>query len=329
MARPSSWITCWRILRDTFVGFNHDQGMRLAAALAFYTVLSLGPLVVALLLILGKIVGPERAQSEVTAEIHHLISGPAADAVARIVQQAAAPRGHGITLLLSLGVLVFSATAVFAQLQDAMNAIWNVPRARARPWLQILRTRLVALLMLFGLTALTVSMVVISSVLDFLARTMRAIHPDLVLAYPLLDWGISLLVFVTLFAVIFKLVPEAEIPWRDVRIGALVTGLLFALGREVISAILSRSQPNSAYGAAGSMIVVLLWVYYSSLILFIGAEFTQSLTRHRAALGSPLELTSGSDGQGDVSPPPSVAKPMPLPPASQAPPESATSARVT
>jgi membrane protein len=289
------WGRSWRVVRDTILGFNQDQGFRLAAALAFYTALSLGPMVVILLMIVGRVYGPEAAAEHLKTEVQEQVGGPAAEALIRIIEQARAPGEQGLALVVSLSVLLFSATAVFAQLQDAMNVIWNVPRNRPRVWLIMIRTRVLALFMLLVLTAIAAGLVVLSYALDFTLRTSigflpDGIAPDLKAVSRVVDWGVSLLVFTALFLVIFKLVPEAEIPWRESVVGAVVTALLFALGRDLISFVLSRSQPSSAYGAAGSIIVVLLWVYYSSVLLFLGAEFTQSLARERGVAPTPNKL---------------------------------------
>ena len=274
----------WWILRDTWAGFSHDGGLRLAAALAFYATLSLGPMVILLLFIIGQFSDPTSAQAEIAREVEHLIGGPAAEAMVKIINQANEPIRMDYAALLSLAVLFFSATAAFAQLQEAMNHIFNVPRKKRLPLFTIARQRLISVLMLLSLAALTFCLVIASSVLEFVNRTVGDLHPMLKIVTPILDWGFSLMVFVGLFAAVFKLLPEQSPPWRDVRVGALMTGLLFAVGRELISFTLGRARPSSAYGAAGSIIIILLWVYYSSAILFFGAEFTQAVGRARVKI---------------------------------------------
>lgn len=285
LLRPIDYT--WRVTHNTVLGFIQDQGFRLAAALAFYAILSLGPLFVILLMLIGRIWGAEEAQRQVILEVRHFVSGPAAEAMVGLIEQAQAPSQKGMALAVSLGVLMFSGMAVFVQLQDSMNCIWNVPRDRPRVWLVMVRSRVVALFMLAVLAVLAVVLVVVTSMLEIVINTFRTIHPQLVETAPILNWGVSLFVFIALFFVVFKWIPEADIPWRDAFIGATATGLLFAVGRDIISAILTQTKPVSAYGAAGSIIVILLWVYYSSLILFIGAEFTQALARVRGAATTP------------------------------------------
>lgn len=288
----------WRLLYDTWNGFSHDNGLRLAASLAYYAILSLGPMMVLLLAIIGSVWDVKSAQTELSEEVEHFIGGPAAQAMIGVINQANLPTLSGRTALLSAVVLLFSGTAVFAQLQESMNTIFNVPKRQRLPFLSVVRQRLISLGMLMGLALLTLLLVITSSVVEFIMQTVAQVHPIFKLLQFAVDWTIALMVFVGLFAAIFKLLPEVAPPWRDIRIGALVTGLMFAIGRELISETLSRSKPSSAYGAAGSIIVILLWVYYSSAILFFGAEFTQALARARERAAQEELASAGVDSDG-------------------------------
>jgi membrane protein len=274
----------WTLLRETAFGFVRDNGMQLAAAVAFYALLSLAPATFLILDTVGRVLGREAAQAELVHQVDEWIGHDGSAVVRTIAEQTQRPVGRGLSTVFGLAMLVVAGTAVFVQLQTAMNAIWNVQPMPGKEVWHFFKKRLLSLAMLIVAALLMILSLVFTSVVRVV---LGSVHADVVYQGLLLrsaNLGGSLVVFTALFAVMFKTLPDVKVPWRHVWLGGLVTAGLFLLGREGIAILLQRSTAPSAYGAAGSLVVVLLWIYYSSIIIFIGAEFTQNYTaRHGGA----------------------------------------------
>ncbi|MGE3180549.1 MAG: YihY/virulence factor BrkB family protein [Phycisphaerae bacterium] len=289
----------WRILQVAVLGFFKDHALRHAASISFYTALSLGPIVILLLTLMGALYSESYAQEEISREVEHYVGGPAADAMENMIRQGKRIRHFGWATLVSAGLLVFSATAVFAQLHDSMNQMWNVPPRNRSGFIEFLVKRAIALAMLAVLSLFSLSLLFVDSVMKFLESHFADIHPVISFFWPWVDWGVSFLVFALLFLVIFKFLPDFKVPWSDAALGTIITAVLFGLGREVISLMLSFSSVSSAYGVSGSVIMILLWVYYSSAILFFGAELTQSIYADRCAARQECHVDPA--GLGDLN----------------------------
>ncbi len=259
-----------------------DDVFMMAAAVAFYTCLSLAPLVV-LLVWLGGFIGPE-AQDALTDEFRAVVGFQGAEAVREIVERAREERPQFGTPLGFLGllVLVYGATHVFIQLQHSMNMIWDVEPITGgkRILWDWIKKRLLSMAMICVVAFLLLVSLVLDAVIQYLAAGAAEIVPTLAFAR-IANVAVSLLVFVLVFAGIFKFVPDVRIEWRDVWFGAAVTSILFIVGRSLISLYLARYSFTSTYGAAGAFVVLLLWVYYSAFTLFLGAELTQVWSRRR------------------------------------------------
>ena len=236
-------------------------------ALAFYTALSLAPLLVILLRIASML--GESTQQRLVEQIQGVVGPQAGQTIKGIIESASQQPGWGsVAGIISLVVLLFSASGVFAQLQASLNAIWDVeakPSAGVWGWL---RKRLVSAGMVMALAFVLLVSLVVSAAINMLL-------PGGGRLWDLVNLAVSLGVFVLLFAIIFKYLPDVRVQWQDVWVGAAVTAVLFALGKTLIGMYLGRSSVASPYGAAGSLLILLLWVYYSSVLVFIGAEFTQ------------------------------------------------------
>jgi membrane protein len=250
-----------------------DNAMRLSAALALYTILSLAPLLV----ITAKAVAfitrdTAYARAQVTEQIRDLMGADVAKAIAPMLEQGG-PQGHGVlATILSTAVLLFSATGVFVELQDAMDTIWGVKPKPNKGLRDFLRNRLLSLAMVFGTGFLLVVSMFLTTVL---VRIANYIAGDVKWVAFALDPTISFGVVLILFAGIFKFLPDVKLAWRHVWAGATLTAVLFTLGKYGLAMYFVYASPTSAFGAAGSLVAVLLWVYYSSFILFFGAEFTK------------------------------------------------------
>ena len=263
-----------RILLKTVQAFFADNVTGLGAALAFYTTVAVAPLLVLSIAMAGTVFGAGEARQQVIWEIERLAGSHASAAVAAVQSPAATPTGLLATLL-GVGTLVFGTLGVFTQLQDALNAIWRVPPRPMKSWWHFLQRRLFSLATVIATGFLLLVSLVASAMLSWLG-TQTAQRLGLpVLGLQIVNNAISFGVVTSLFALIFRLLPDTQVRMRHVWIGAAVTALLFTVGKTVLGFYLGRASLTSAYGAAGSLLVLLLWCYYAAQIVFLGAEFTR------------------------------------------------------
>jgi len=275
--RKPFFRTAFQLLKQTATEWLNDKAPQLGAALAYYTVFSLAPLVLVLLAIIGALFrdDPAGAWSRVTEQMGYFLDKSAVQVVTDIAQKASEPGKSTIATVIGIALALFGASGVFGQLQDALNTIWGV---KAKPGLGIwgfLRARFVSFAMVGGVCFLLLVSLVIEALLKGFSHYIQAALPGglaiAITVYLLFDFAIVVL----LFALIFKFLPDAEVQWRDVWIGAVMTALLFGVGKWALGLYLGSGAAGSAYGAASSLITLLLWIYYSSQILLFGAEFTQ------------------------------------------------------
>jgi membrane protein len=265
----------WRLLRGAFASWSEDKAPRLGAALAYYTAFSIGPLLVIAIGVAGLLFGDEAARGQIVAQVSGLIGEDAAAAVETMVQKAGERTSAGITAtLIGLATLLFGASGVFGELQDSMNTIWGVKPRPGRGFVGMVKDRFFSFAMVLGVAFLLLISLVVSAALAALGTLGAGLAAETLLH--VLHFVVSFAVVTGLFAAIFKYVPDVRVEWRDVWFGAAVTALLFTVGKLAISLHLGKAGVASAFGAAGSLIVVLVWVYYSAQILFFGAEFTKT-----------------------------------------------------
>ena len=267
------------LIKDTFKEFVADKAMRLSAALAYYSVFSLAPLLIIAISIAGSIYGEDAARGAIEYQLKDAIGGDAARVVQEMVK--AAYLDDKGTLMTVVGVVILLATAsvVFAQLKDAMNTIWGIGVKPGRGVKGFVRTRLLALSMVLVIGFLLLVSLGITTATAAATNWMSNSLPIPSFIFQTLSFLVSLGVVTVLFALIFKILPDADIRWREVWIGALITAILFTIGKLLLSLYLGREGAASAYGAAGALILLLSWVYYSANILLLGAEFTQVYAR--------------------------------------------------
>ena len=263
----------WNLLKTTYTQWSNDKSSQLAAALAFYTAISIAPLLVLVIAIVGFFLGEEAAQGQLVSQLRSLMGEQAAQFTEAAIANADRPTTGGIASLLSIAVLLWGSTNVFAQLQNSLNAIWNVEAKPGGGLWTVIRTRLLSFGMVLGLGFLLLVSLFMSTVLTALTTSFSQVLPGVDWLWQLLNYVISLAVMTLLFGLIFKVLPDIQVAWRDVWIGAALTAVLFTIGQFALGLYLSNQ--GSAYGVAGSLAVFLLWVYYSAQILFFGAEFTQ------------------------------------------------------
>jgi membrane protein len=278
------------LLKETFTDWGKDKAPRLAAALSYYTLFSIAPLVIIVIAIVGIFFGKEAASGQIAAQIRNTVGQQAAEAIQGIVANAGAKPSHGIAAtVLGIATLLLGAAGVFGQLQDALNTIWGVAPKPGRGFLGMVKDRFLSLTMVAGVGFLLLVSLVVSAALAAVTHFVGDLLPGLTWLGPLLDLVLSVGVFTVLLAMIFKVLPDARIAWRDVWTGAALTALLFAIGKALIGLYLGKSSVGSAYGAAGSLVVLLLWVYYASQVLFFGAEFTKVYARKFGSRIEPAE----------------------------------------
>lgn len=284
----------FRLLKLTFKDFSDDECPRLAAALSYYTVFALPPLLILLLLIAGIVFDPADVEKALSGQMGNMLGESGGEAIRTMIAQSERPgAGKGLAAVLGIAAVVFGATGAFIQLQAALNRAWEVePDPRAGGLKNFIFKRLLSLGMVLGIAFLLMVSLAVSAALSALGGVLERMVPGLnAVVAELINAVISLGVFTLLFAAIFKVLPDARIALRDVWVGAGVTALLFVIGKFAIGMYLGRSNPGEAYGAAGSLAIVLVWIYYASMILLFGAEFTQTWAVEK---GSGIEPEEGA-----------------------------------
>lgn len=287
--------------KSTFKCFSEDKAVRLAAALAYYAMFSIGPLLFIMLIIAGAVFGEETVKHALRQQISGLM-GEKAGATIDSMMTARKFTGSLTTTVIGIVTLVFGATGVFGELQDALNTIWRVKaKPNAGIW-AYLRNRFFSLSMVFGLGFLLLVSMVLTTAAEAASNSLSSffqVPEAMVTAMSALASYIIVMIF---FALLFKYLPDVKVKWRPVLIGALVTSALFTVGRYGLSMYLGRQATSSSYGAAGSVVVILLWVYYASVIMFLGAEFTKAYADETGMAIQPDEYAVKTDQDANGKP---------------------------
>jgi membrane protein len=268
----------FKISKEAASEFFQNDDMSLAAALALYTVIALAPLVTVTLTIAGWMFG-DRASEGLIQQAQGLIGPSGAEAIRGIVENANKPSSGNLQAVLGFAFLFVSASAVFGQLQTSLNRVWNVVQKSGLGFAHMIKTRLFSMAVVATLGFLLMVSLGISTIVAAFGDYFKTIAPGMDFLLQVINFIVAVAVTTVLFSAIFKYVPDVKIQWRDVWIGALVTALLFNLGQIGMGLYLGNSSTASDYGAAGSFVVLILWLYYSTVILFYGAEWTQARAR--------------------------------------------------
>lgn len=267
----------WSVIKQTFQEWMEDNIPQQGAALAFYTALSIAPLLVIALRIAAFFFGPEAAQRELENQMAALIGNEGSRALQEMIANAQKPAAGMKATALSIATLLIAASGVFGQLQESLNTIWGVASSAGNSWVQALRARFMSFTMVFGTGFMLIVSLIVSTVLATLSGELSDLPASWAWLMQSLHVLASIGVMTLLFSMMFKALPDVHVAWRDVWIGAVVTAVLFTIGNSAIGFYLGQSALASSYGVAGSFVVLLVWVYYSSQVLFLGAEFTQVL----------------------------------------------------
>jgi membrane protein len=271
----------WKILKQTFVGFSDDKALKFSAALSYYTVFSLAPLLLLLISLVGFFLGEDAARGHLFAEINGMIGNEAAGQIQEMIKNLELSGKTTTAVVIGVVTLIVGATTVFGEIQDSINIIWRVKAKPKRGWLKLIKDRLLSSSLIIGLGFLLIVSLIVNGALQALNDWLKSYFPDVtIVIFNILNVIISFAVITTLFGVIFKVLPDVKIAWKDVRTGAFFTACLFMLGRFLIGFYIETTGTASTYGAAGSLIIILVWVYYTAAIMYLGAEFTRVYADH-------------------------------------------------
>lgn len=287
------------LFKDTFKEFGEDKAPRLGAALAYYTIFSIGPLLLIAVAMAGIFFGQEAAQGRISAELGKVFGVQMAQAMENMVQAAAKPKSGTVATILGVVMLLVGASGVFAQLKDALNTIWNVESKKAGGIKGLITDRFLSMAMVLGIGFLLLVALVFDAAISAMGtRIEQYVGGEAVMHA--IQLVVSFAVVTVLFAAIFRILPDLKIAWHDVWFGAVFTALLFVLGKFGLGLYLGKAAVGSAYGAAGSLVILLVWVFWSAQILFFGAEFTQVYAR---AFGSLKGDTSKKEARAKAKKP--------------------------
>jgi membrane protein len=273
-----------QVLLQSLKNFMGDKILKFSAALAYTTIFSFGPLLVVIIFLCSIFLGEEAITGEIYNQLKQFVGPDSALQLQTIIKNASLSGKETMAAVIGIVTLLFSATAVFAEIQDSINTIWGFKAKPQKGFWQFIRTRFLSFSIIISLGFLLLVSLAITSMIEGLNNRLKAYFPDItVVVFYILNLVISFTVITTLFALIFKVLPDAKTKWKDILPGAIASGLLFMIGKFGISYYIGQSDIGTTYGAAGSLVILLLWVYYSAIILYVGAEFAQAWSVHKGS----------------------------------------------
>lgn len=276
--QPTAMVGLWRLLRLTGEGFVADDAWSRGASIAYFTLFSMAPVLLVVIAVAGLVFGQDAAEGAIVAQLSGMMGDATAEALQDMVRSASDRMSGAMATLIGLGTIIVATTGVFGEVQAALNAIWKA-QPRRSTMTRLVRARLASLglVLVFGFV-LMVSLAV-SAVLQAMSTYLRGVFPAMELVLGVSDFMLSTVLIAALFAAMYKVLPDVDIRWRDVAVGALAATLLFGGGKYLIALYIGRSAVASTFGAAGALIVLLLWIFYSAQIFLVGAEFTRAWAR--------------------------------------------------
>ncbi|HEY8780961.1 MAG TPA: YihY/virulence factor BrkB family protein [Mucilaginibacter sp.] len=276
----------WKILVATMMAFIDDNGLKLSASLAYYTIFSLAPLLIIIISIAGLVWGHDAATHQLYPRMAGYIGSGAALQIEGVLNKLQVSGKSGTAVTVGVMVLFLGASSIFLEIQDSLNIIWRVKAKPKRGWLKLIQNRFLSFSLIIGLGFLLLVTLLVNFVVTALGNWIERLLPITKLLFKVVNLGISFMVIATLFGIIFKFLPDVKIRWRDVRSGAFFTAVLFTVGQYAINLYIQYAAKSSTYMAVGSILVILVWIYYTSAILYIGAEYTQV---YAEAIGSRIQ----------------------------------------
>lgn len=278
--------TYWTILKQTFSDFIDDKVLKLSASLAYYTIFSVAPMLIVIIFFCDLFLGREAIEGTLYSQIKGLVGSEAAIQVQQMIRNASLSEDMSWATIVGFVTLFIGATGVFAEIQDSINTIWRLKSKpkKGKGLVRMIMNRLQSFSLVISMGFILLVSLVVNGIIEIFNQRLANLFPQvgMVVIY-LVNLAITFAVITALFAVIFKVLPDARIRWRDVIVGSIATAILFMLGKFAIGVYLGASKVGSTYGAAGSIVIILLWVYYSAAILYFGAEFTRVYVQHFGA----------------------------------------------
>lgn len=277
MADRVSFKGIWEVLKNSFKGFGEDKVTKLSGSLAYATIFSMAPLLVVIISLCSIFLGKDAVEGKVYGELVGFVGTSTAAQLQEIIRNASVANKSTSAAIIGIITLLVGATTIFAEIQDSINTIWGLKPKPRRGLLKLLRNRFLSFSVIVSLGFLLLVTLGVSYAVDgFSERLMQRFPEVTVVVFYIINVLISFVVISVLFGAIFKILPDADIKWKDVRAGAIATAILFMLGKFAISFYITTTKVGSTYGAAGSIIILLVWIYYSAIILYFGAEFTKA-----------------------------------------------------
>lgn len=268
-------VSMWSIIKESLTNFLNNKALQMSAALAFYTVFAIAPILIVVISLCDIFYGRAAIEGAIFQQMDDLIGRSAALQIEQIIRNATVSRDISWASVVGVIALLIAATGVFAEIQDSINFIWRLKAKPKKGWLKLILNRLLSFSMMVSLSFILLVSLIVNSVLDLLGQQLLKFFPDMaILLAHIINLFITFITISLLFASIFKVLPDARIKWHDVIVGSVTTAILFMLGQSGIGYYLGKTRISSTYGAAGSVIIILLWVYYSAMILYFGAFFT-------------------------------------------------------
>ncbi len=266
----------WQLVKEAGAGFARHKVLKLSASLAYYTIFSLGPMLLVIIFFSDLFWGRAAIEGELYGQLGGMVGNNAARQIQEIIKNASVS-GTSFSAIIGFITLAIAATTAFSEMQDSINTIWNLRVRKKAGWKLMLKNRFLSFSIVAGLGFLLLVSLVVNTVLEGFMNRLQELFPQVsVVAVYVFNLLLTLIVVASLFAIIFKVLPDAVIRWKDVLAGALFTAVLFMIGKFAITFYIGKTDAASSYGAAGSLVVLLLWIYYSSAILYFGAEFTKA-----------------------------------------------------
>lgn len=279
--RKIKFKTVWAILKQAASGFSSDNVLKMSGSLAYSTIFSMAPLIIIVIFLADIFLGRHAIEGTVYAQIREFVGNDAALQIQNMIRNASLSGKSRGAIILGAITLLVGATSVFGEIQDSINRIWGLKPKPKKGWVKMLLNRLLSFSVIISLGFILMVSLVVNAIVEALMNQLQHLFHNVTLLAYTINQVLILSVTTLLFAVIFKVLPDARIKWKHVMVGALTTAVLFLIGKFAITAYITHSSVGTAYGAAGSLVVVLLWVYYSSAILYFGAEFTKFYAVHR------------------------------------------------
>ncbi len=267
----------FKVLKESFSKSGDDKITKLSGSLAYSTIFSLGPLVIVIISLFGIFLGREAIEGKINDQLQGFLGADSAKQLQDIIKNAAISGNSKIAAIIGGIILLFGATAIFSEIQESINSIWGIKPKPKKGWLKFLKNRFLSFSVIIGLGFLLLVSLSVNTLIDGFNARLQTWFPQVsIVIFYIINILLTATIVTLIFAVIFKVLPDADIRWKDVTSGAFATTLLFMLGKMGISFYISKSNMGSTFGTAGSLVILLVWVYYSSIILYFGAEFTKA-----------------------------------------------------